>query len=140
MTMITPSYLGETIEYSSLHACRSTLEDPTDQQQTVQDEIKAMNGQIQSLHDKPRLADLASKERENPNHANLPPYSLRTTPADGSGSADPPRFVCLVCLFVSCRVLVSIRNPRHHQIHNSLILLLLRQMQTKGSLCFVCLF
>ena len=32
MTMITPSYLGETIEYSSLHACRSTLEDPTDQQ------------------------------------------------------------------------------------------------------------
>ena len=32
MTMITPSYLGETIEYSSLHACRSTLEDPTDGQ------------------------------------------------------------------------------------------------------------
>ena len=31
MTMITPSYLGETIEYSSLHACRSTLEDPTQQ-------------------------------------------------------------------------------------------------------------
>ena len=29
MTMLTPSYLGETIEYSSLHACRSTLEDPT---------------------------------------------------------------------------------------------------------------
>ena len=29
MTMNTPSYLGETIEYSSLHACRSTLEDPT---------------------------------------------------------------------------------------------------------------
>ena len=29
MTMITQSYLGETIEYSSLHACRSTLEDPT---------------------------------------------------------------------------------------------------------------
>ena len=35
MTMITPSYLGETIEYSSLHACRSTLEDPTRQQQDV---------------------------------------------------------------------------------------------------------
>ena len=33
MTMITPSYLGETIEYSSLHACRSTLEDPTDRAQ-----------------------------------------------------------------------------------------------------------
>ena len=32
MTMITPSYLGETIEYSSLHACRSTLEDPTNKE------------------------------------------------------------------------------------------------------------
>ena len=36
MTMITPSYLGETIEYSSLHACRSTLEDPTDARIAVQ--------------------------------------------------------------------------------------------------------
>ena len=36
MTMITPSYLGETIEYSSLHACRSTLEDPTGMQQAAQ--------------------------------------------------------------------------------------------------------
>ena len=35
MTMITPSYLGETIEYSSLHACRSTLEDPTSRQALV---------------------------------------------------------------------------------------------------------
>ena len=35
MTMITPSYLGETIEYSSLHACRSTLEDPTSRMQTA---------------------------------------------------------------------------------------------------------
>lgn len=35
MTMITPSYLGETIEYSSLHACRSTLEDPTSAQSLV---------------------------------------------------------------------------------------------------------
>ena len=34
MTMITPSYLGETIEYSSLHACRSTLEDPTTRDRT----------------------------------------------------------------------------------------------------------
>ena len=40
MTMITPSYLGETIEYSSLHACRSTLEDPTAQ------EIKKMGGKF----------------------------------------------------------------------------------------------
>ena len=35
MTMITPSYLGETIEYSSLHACRSTLEDPTAHAQSM---------------------------------------------------------------------------------------------------------
>ena len=41
MTMITPSYLGETIEYSSLHACRSTLEDPT-----VQDAIGQGAGAI----------------------------------------------------------------------------------------------
>ena len=40
MTMITPSYLGETIEYSSLHACRSTLEDPTERtDKPVVDEI-----------------------------------------------------------------------------------------------------
>ena len=37
MTMITPSYLGETIEYSSLHACRSTLEDPTAGEQFAPD-------------------------------------------------------------------------------------------------------
>ena len=42
MTMITPSYLGETIEYSSLHACRSTLEDPTlDVQKSHYDEADA---------------------------------------------------------------------------------------------------
>ena len=35
MTMITPSYLGETIEYSSLHACRSTLEDPTSEMNPI---------------------------------------------------------------------------------------------------------
>ena len=42
MTMITPSYLGETIEYSSLHACRSTLEDPTvaDPYQSVSRSVK----------------------------------------------------------------------------------------------------
>ena len=41
MTMITPSYLGETIEYSSLHACRSTLEDPT--VITIRDQGKGMD-------------------------------------------------------------------------------------------------
>ena len=45
MTMITPSYLGETIEYSSLHACRSTLEDPTTPPgSAVSGGISKMNG------------------------------------------------------------------------------------------------
>ena len=39
MTMITPSYLGETIEYSSLHACRSTLEDPTIKENRSYDQV-----------------------------------------------------------------------------------------------------
>ena len=44
MTMITPSYLGETIEYSSLHACRSTLEDPTNRvgRQIIQHDADAL--------------------------------------------------------------------------------------------------
>ena len=44
MTMITPSYLGETIEYSSLHACRSTLEDPTD---TINSEVREALEELQ---------------------------------------------------------------------------------------------
>ena len=50
MTMITPSYLGETIEYSSLHACRSTLEDPTQDDNPralVERAIRAMGGEEQ---------------------------------------------------------------------------------------------
>jgi len=43
MTMITPSYLGETIEYSSLHACRSTLEDPTRKQPRNTDKLKMLS-------------------------------------------------------------------------------------------------
>ena len=43
MTMITPSYLGETIEYSSLHACRSTLEDPSQQEEYLRGKISANN-------------------------------------------------------------------------------------------------
>ena len=47
MTMITPSYLGETIEYSSLHACRSTLEDPTvAQPSTLTGSIGIFGGKI----------------------------------------------------------------------------------------------
>ena len=57
MTMITPSYLGETIEYSSLHACRSTLEDPTlgntarwHRGADFQDIRKKMAGRLLNLH------------------------------------------------------------------------------------------
>ena len=46
MTMITPSYLGETIEYSSLHACRSTLEDPTLTCGHVNDESRPRRSQL----------------------------------------------------------------------------------------------
>ena len=46
MTMITPSYLGETIEYSSLHACRSTLEDPTYGREAVDKLIELMRGKL----------------------------------------------------------------------------------------------
>ena len=43
MTMITPSYLGETIEYSSLHACRSTLEDPTPETLVFSEHLACMH-------------------------------------------------------------------------------------------------
>ena len=46
MTMITPSYLGETIEYSSLHACRSTLEDPTAEARDTGDDVIAVHGVV----------------------------------------------------------------------------------------------
>ena len=63
MTMITPSYLGETIEYSSLHACRSTLEDPTDLARQVAQAVSA----------KHRLpVFLYNKSASAPNRENLP--------------------------------------------------------------------
>ena len=49
MTMITPSYLGETIEYSSLHACRSTLEDPTRLSDEIVSRLTDRSG-IKALH------------------------------------------------------------------------------------------
>ena len=56
MTMITPSYLGETIEYSSLHACRSTLEDPT----------APMTAELtRRIADLPELVKLAAKARRD---------------------------------------------------------------------------
>ena len=60
MTMITPSYLGETIEYSSLHACRSTLEDPTPRGGLLlasqQEEFDALN--LEHLERIARIADV----------------------------------------------------------------------------------
>ena len=53
MTMITPSYLGETIEYSSLHACRSTLEDPTALTRTIEE----MAAQLENNSESRRLAE-----------------------------------------------------------------------------------
>ena len=51
MTMITPSYLGETIEYSSLHACRSTLEDPTlPARQQILDPVPLVVAQSVAMH------------------------------------------------------------------------------------------
>ena len=59
MTMITPSYLGETIEYSSLHACRSTLEDPTELERRLKlsdyfTDVKLLPGQ--------KIVDSTSKQ------------------------------------------------------------------------------
>ena len=66
MTMITPSYLGETIEYSSLHACRSTLEDPTSYQQEVNllalyADVAAFNQQVQGATDVENLVNTACR-------------------------------------------------------------------------------
>ena len=49
MTMITPSYLGETIEYSSLHACRSTLEDPKEEQKSAKERLSENQAKIEQL-------------------------------------------------------------------------------------------
>ena len=60
MTMITPSYLGETIEYSSLHACRSTLEDPTEK---LEFNIESRRKETKAQRDK-RIADWERRRRK----------------------------------------------------------------------------
>ena len=65
MTMITPSYLGETIEYSSLHACRSTLEDPTHALQ------QAHRPQIDVLLKAPANGNQQAPERHVVGHAGV---------------------------------------------------------------------
>ena len=61
MTMITPSYLGETIEYSSLHACRSTLEDPTPELSGDLDQYTTSKGTLQFPVDRPLPKALVKK-------------------------------------------------------------------------------
>ena len=68
MTMITPSYLGETIEYSSLHACRSTLEDPTDWAETDEPSRRARTFSESLRFPAPtRAAQLIVKRRDSEN-------------------------------------------------------------------------
>ena len=75
MTMITPSYLGETIEYSSLHACRSTLEDPTAELQ----EILTMGQSTISTHlSQLKQAGLVEDRRTGKNNL------YRLSPSDGN--------------------------------------------------------
>ena len=86
MTMITPSYLGETIEYSSLHACRSTLEDPTvrdrisnrvDKTVFIRSDARAKYGDVVKLVDEVRSAGVDNvgllTDRTETNQAPPPP-------------------------------------------------------------------
>ena len=69
MTMITPSYLGETIEYSSLHACRSTLEDPTIRGQILREHgysVVLYHRPLEVLHCDLSMFDIAILDFEMP--------------------------------------------------------------------------
>ena len=59
MTMITPSYLGETIEYSSLHACRSTLEDPTLDAASEDPNVQGVRRFLERVASEPRVSATA---------------------------------------------------------------------------------
>ena len=73
MTMITPSYLGETIEYSSLHACRSTLEDPTRIADISRELVDSMNDIVWAINPaKDNLYYLALRMREFANDVLVP--------------------------------------------------------------------
>ena len=77
MTMITPSYLGETIEYSSLHACRSTLEDPTVTGNT--------NVRIWKLTDPLGTATLSSQDFTVPDNGGQPSNGAPQCPGGAPG-------------------------------------------------------
>ena len=82
MTMITPSYLGETIEYSSLHACRSTLEDPTVEPRvnTVESGIHTVESSVDRavVHDIHQHSDEHGKGRNTDSQIELKIRHLRT--------------------------------------------------------------
>ena len=63
MTMITPSYLGETIEYSSLHACRSTLEDPTQSLEYLRRAMEAGYKDLKNVYKDQEFAELRKSPR-----------------------------------------------------------------------------
>ena len=65
MTMITPSYLGETIEYSSLHACRSTLEDPTGQNtESITQKGQSLGLTQEKFQESGLRAEVAKRQRD----------------------------------------------------------------------------
>ena len=83
MTMITPSYLGETIEYSSLHACRSTLEDPTAGSATVRVDRDGLTGNSVSVKiasAAPRLLRLGIGDYPNAVLSDNVTYPIPVTP------------------------------------------------------------
>ena len=100
MTMITPSYLGETIEYSSLHACRSTLEDPTQDFAALSELRVAENCHLerQDFAALDRQDFVAESGRELPPKRCIEKMSLKTPPPPAGrtvseavdGASQPP--------------------------------------------------
>ena len=80
--MITPSYLGETIEYSSLHACRSTLEDPTASRHVLTLPIESSPADHEAILRAARnMSDDAKQRNKSPFHNShkawyVPPFTM----------------------------------------------------------------
>ena len=91
MTMITPSYLGETIEYSSLHACRSTLEDPTDTLKRMQTAYIGMGSNLASRAGPPQATLAAAASQLESLGRIMARSSLYST--EPVGYVDQPRFL-----------------------------------------------
>ena len=93
MTMITPSYLGETIEYSSLHACRSTLEDPTNAITWLFPLQSCRSSQCRTCRvRKPSARAFASRKPSSPHlRRSGPSNGGRVNPASAHNKARPAR-------------------------------------------------